>query len=262
MVHTGKTLYANVSGGELWINILHKSPKHGLASKSWADYLPLTKKVRKRSRTDLHLDSRILLPESELLSSTFTFSLLSNWKPYVIIAHNLTVTMFSQDDDFTFKRSFPKLMLCSIIQIVAMGFSTGDPIWKPSSSLVLSMQNANSHWQNGSKWYVIGYCEIDKGAHPIMICLGLGHDNGEFCRRNFPNQRNAQRVKLCMSREALKSWFYDFQAAWDEYRFLCGVRDMNHGLIWWFMDITAYQMYPIHYPCYKIPFREWCRSTF
>ena len=46
MVHTGKTLYANVSGGELWINILHKSPKHGLASKSWADYLPLTKKVK------------------------------------------------------------------------------------------------------------------------------------------------------------------------------------------------------------------------
>ena len=79
-------------------------------------------------------------------------------------------------------------MLCSIIQIVAVGFLASDPIWKPPSPLVLPMQNGNSHWQNGSKWYAIGYCEIGEGAHPIMICLGSGHDNGEFYRRNFPNQ--------------------------------------------------------------------------
>ncbi|KAJ9693071.1 hypothetical protein PVL29_011983 [Vitis rotundifolia] len=60
MVHTGKTLCADVSGGELWINILHKSPKHGLASKSWADYLPLTERVKKGSQTNLHLDSRYI----------------------------------------------------------------------------------------------------------------------------------------------------------------------------------------------------------
>ncbi|KAJ9693011.1 hypothetical protein PVL29_011926 [Vitis rotundifolia] len=60
MVHTRKTLCADVSGGKLWINILHKSPKHGLASKAWADYLPLTERVKKGSQTNLHLDSRYI----------------------------------------------------------------------------------------------------------------------------------------------------------------------------------------------------------
>ena len=54
IVHTGKMPYAEVSGGELWINILHKSLKHGLASKSWTDYLHLTERGRDGSRTDLH----------------------------------------------------------------------------------------------------------------------------------------------------------------------------------------------------------------
>lgn len=39
---SGKMPYADVSGGELWINILHESLKHGLAPKSWTDYLHLT----------------------------------------------------------------------------------------------------------------------------------------------------------------------------------------------------------------------------
>ncbi|CAM8880794.1 unnamed protein product [Rhodiola kirilowii] len=34
--------YVDVSGGELWINILHETLKHGLAPKSWTDYLYLT----------------------------------------------------------------------------------------------------------------------------------------------------------------------------------------------------------------------------
>ncbi|KAJ9693017.1 hypothetical protein PVL29_011932 [Vitis rotundifolia] len=51
---------SDVSGGKLWINILHKSPKHGLASKSWADYLPSTERVKKGSQTNLHLDSRYI----------------------------------------------------------------------------------------------------------------------------------------------------------------------------------------------------------
>ncbi|KAI9121338.1 hypothetical protein K1719_008371 [Acacia pycnantha] len=34
--------YVEVSGGELWINILHETLKHGLAPKSWTDYLHLT----------------------------------------------------------------------------------------------------------------------------------------------------------------------------------------------------------------------------
>lgn len=42
IVHTGKMPYADVSGGELWINILHETLKHGLAPKSWTDYLHLT----------------------------------------------------------------------------------------------------------------------------------------------------------------------------------------------------------------------------
>ncbi|KAK9289509.1 hypothetical protein L1049_008565 [Liquidambar formosana] len=41
-VHTGKLPYVDVSGGELWINILHETLKHGLTPKSWTDYLHLT----------------------------------------------------------------------------------------------------------------------------------------------------------------------------------------------------------------------------
>ncbi|GMH20177.1 hypothetical protein Nepgr_022018 [Nepenthes gracilis] len=41
-VHTGELPYVDVSGGELWINILHETLKHGYAPKSWTDYLHLT----------------------------------------------------------------------------------------------------------------------------------------------------------------------------------------------------------------------------
>ncbi|KAK1318383.1 Cytokinin dehydrogenase 9 [Acorus calamus] len=41
-VHVGESPYIDVSGGELWINVLHESLKHGLAPKSWTDYLYLT----------------------------------------------------------------------------------------------------------------------------------------------------------------------------------------------------------------------------
>ncbi|MBA0697685.1 hypothetical protein Goari_021215 [Gossypium aridum] len=41
-VHTGNFPYVDVSGSELWINILHETLKHGLAPKSWTDYLHLT----------------------------------------------------------------------------------------------------------------------------------------------------------------------------------------------------------------------------
>ncbi|TQE05810.1 hypothetical protein C1H46_008493 [Malus baccata] len=41
-VHTGEQPYVDVSGGELWINILHETLKLGLAPKSWTDYLHLT----------------------------------------------------------------------------------------------------------------------------------------------------------------------------------------------------------------------------
>jgi len=41
-VHIGEFPYVDVSGGELWINILHETLKHGLAPKSWTDYLHLT----------------------------------------------------------------------------------------------------------------------------------------------------------------------------------------------------------------------------
>ncbi|XP_075512803.1 cytokinin dehydrogenase 1 [Primulina tabacum] len=40
--HDGKLPYVDVSAGELWINILHESLKHGMAPKSWTDYLHLT----------------------------------------------------------------------------------------------------------------------------------------------------------------------------------------------------------------------------
>ncbi|GMH08147.1 hypothetical protein Nepgr_009987 [Nepenthes gracilis] len=41
-VHTGELPYIDVSGGELWINILHETLKYGFAPKSWTDYLHLT----------------------------------------------------------------------------------------------------------------------------------------------------------------------------------------------------------------------------
>ncbi|TKY62653.1 Cytokinin dehydrogenase 1 [Spatholobus suberectus] len=41
-VHNGEFPYVDVSGGELWINILHETLKRGLAPKSWTDYLHLT----------------------------------------------------------------------------------------------------------------------------------------------------------------------------------------------------------------------------
>ncbi|CAK9183838.1 unnamed protein product [Ilex paraguariensis] len=40
--YTGELPYVDVSGGELWINILLESLKHGLSPKSWTDYLHLT----------------------------------------------------------------------------------------------------------------------------------------------------------------------------------------------------------------------------
>ncbi|KAL6987203.1 Cytokinin dehydrogenase 1 [Sarracenia purpurea var. burkii] len=40
--HKEEILYVDVSAGELWINILYESLKHGLAPKSWTDYLHLT----------------------------------------------------------------------------------------------------------------------------------------------------------------------------------------------------------------------------
>ncbi|KAF3442002.1 hypothetical protein FNV43_RR15918 [Rhamnella rubrinervis] len=41
-VYTGEQPYADVSGGQLWINVLHETLRHGLAPKSWTDYLYLT----------------------------------------------------------------------------------------------------------------------------------------------------------------------------------------------------------------------------
>ncbi|KAL8167802.1 hypothetical protein V2J09_009301 [Rumex salicifolius] len=41
-VHTGEVPYVDASGGELWINILHETLKHGFSPKSWTDYLHLT----------------------------------------------------------------------------------------------------------------------------------------------------------------------------------------------------------------------------
>ncbi|OIV92303.1 hypothetical protein TanjilG_10513 [Lupinus angustifolius] len=41
-VHAEEFPYVDVFGGELWINILHGTLKHGLAPKSWTDYLHLS----------------------------------------------------------------------------------------------------------------------------------------------------------------------------------------------------------------------------
>ncbi|XP_071938457.1 leucine--tRNA ligase, cytoplasmic-like [Coffea arabica] len=52
-----------------------------------------------------------------------------------------------------------------------------------------------------------------------------------------------------MFREALKTGFYDLQAARDEYRLSCGVEGMNRSLLWRFMDVQTRLIAPIcpHY---------------
>ncbi|XP_057456910.1 cytokinin dehydrogenase 6-like [Lotus japonicus] len=41
-VYGGNSPYVDVSGGELWINILHETLRYGYAPRSWTDYLHLT----------------------------------------------------------------------------------------------------------------------------------------------------------------------------------------------------------------------------
>lgn len=55
-----------------------------------------------------------------------------------------------------------------------------------------------------------------------------------------------------MSREALKTGFYDLQAARDEYRFSCGAGGMNRDLVLRFMDVQTRLFTPIcpHYAEY------------
>lgn len=76
-----------------------------------------------------------------------------------------------------------------------------------------------------------------------------------YADRVFANEMNIA-VKLTekhysgfMFREALKSGFYDLQAARDEYRLSCGLAGMNHDLLWRFMDIQTRLLVPIcpHY---------------
>ncbi|XP_026387744.1 leucine--tRNA ligase, cytoplasmic-like [Papaver somniferum] len=55
-----------------------------------------------------------------------------------------------------------------------------------------------------------------------------------------------------MFRDALKTGFYDLQAARDEYRFSCGFGGMNRDLLWRFMDVQTRLITPIcpHYAEY------------
>ncbi|XP_030552782.1 leucine--tRNA ligase, cytoplasmic isoform X2 [Rhodamnia argentea] len=79
-----------------------------------------------------------------------------------------------------------------------------------------------------------------------------------YADRVFANEMNIA-VKLTeqhyqdyMFREALKSGFYDLQAARDEYRLSCGTGGMNRDLLWRFMDVQTRLIAPIcpHYAEY------------
>ncbi|KAI4315242.1 hypothetical protein L6164_028072 [Bauhinia variegata] len=69
---------------------------------------------------------------------------------------------------------------------------------------------------------------------------------------NIAIQTTEQHYKNYMFREALKSGFYDLQAARDEYRFSCGVGGYNRELVWRFMDVQTRLIAPIcpHYAEY------------
>lgn len=41
-IENGEEPYVDISGSELWTNILHETLKYGLSPKSWTDYLHLT----------------------------------------------------------------------------------------------------------------------------------------------------------------------------------------------------------------------------
>ncbi|XP_057969814.1 leucine--tRNA ligase, cytoplasmic isoform X2 [Malania oleifera] len=79
-----------------------------------------------------------------------------------------------------------------------------------------------------------------------------------YADRVFANEINIaikmtqQHYHDYMFREALKTGFYDFQAARDEYRFSCGAGGMNRDLVYWFMDVQTRLLAPIcpHYAEY------------
>jgi len=76
-----------------------------------------------------------------------------------------------------------------------------------------------------------------------------------FADRVFENEINIavektrKNYEKYMFREALKTGFYDLQAARDEYRLSCGSGGMNHGLVWRFIDVQTRLITPIcpHY---------------
>ncbi|GKA04496.1 leucine--tRNA ligase, cytoplasmic [Tanacetum coccineum] len=71
---------------------------------------------------------------------------------------------------------------------------------------------------------------------------------------NFAIETTEKNYQGYMFRGALKSGFYDLQAARDEYRFLCGSSGggMNRDLLWRFMDVQTRLLAPIcpHYSEY------------
>ncbi|XP_010264844.1 PREDICTED: leucine--tRNA ligase, cytoplasmic-like isoform X2 [Nelumbo nucifera] len=79
-----------------------------------------------------------------------------------------------------------------------------------------------------------------------------------YADRVFANEINIavkmteQHYSDYMFREALKTGFYDLQAARDEYRFSCGVGGMNNELLLRFMDVQTRLITPIcpHYAEY------------
>ncbi|KAJ4792022.1 Leucine--tRNA ligase [Rhynchospora pubera] len=66
---------------------------------------------------------------------------------------------------------------------------------------------------------------------------------------NFAIRETEKSYEAFMFREALKTGFYDLQAARDEYRFSCGAGGMNRELVMKFMDVQTRLMVPIcpHY---------------
>jgi len=66
---------------------------------------------------------------------------------------------------------------------------------------------------------------------------------------NIAVQTTEQNYTNYMFREALKTGFYDLQAARDEYRFSCGAGGCNRDLVWRFMDVQTRLIAPIcpHY---------------
>ncbi|XP_062232489.1 leucine--tRNA ligase, cytoplasmic-like [Phragmites australis] len=85
---------------------------------------------------------------------------------------------------------------------------------------------------------------------PLRVGPPTTHADRAFANEiNYAIRDTENSYRAFMFKDALKTGFYDLQAARDEYRFSCGAGGMNRELLWRFMDVQTRLLTPIcpHY---------------